>query len=258
MNDLAVPQSLADLPALIESAMRHLAEARTIEDVRKVHDFAQLAAAYAKKHKAAVEAQNECTLVVVFAERRIAEEIDKERKKPDGILARHGAEPGTNRAALCKGGSSALTRRPVDAVGIPKWAAKEYAKLRVLSADQLREIADEGSRQGKPVPRSRFLRVAKSLTKPEPIPEVKTKRRKRRQGLHLVPTTDSQGRRLELTQFAFWLDQGREVIAAVRSEPYDLADEARRGNLYINPRLARSVAKFLVSFAEATEAVRAA
>jgi hypothetical protein len=251
MTDLVAPQSLGDLPALIERAMRHLAEARTIEEVRKVHDFAQVAGAYARKHRAAVEAQNECTLIVVFAERRIAEEIEKERG-PDGVLARHG---GNRKKIKC--GDSSLDL-PLASTGIPHWAAQEYAKLRVLSAEQLREIADEASRQGKPVARSRFLRVAKSMTKLEPIVEVKKKRRPRRQGLHLVPTTDSQGRRLELTAFAFWLKRGREIITEIGCDPYEFADEAKRGNFTINPALARSVAEFLVSFAEATEAVRAA
>ena len=57
------PRSLA----LLDSATRMLAEARTLPEVRQVLDLAEAARVYAKKHHLGIEAQNHAGVIAVEA-----------------------------------------------------------------------------------------------------------------------------------------------------------------------------------------------
>jgi hypothetical protein len=65
----------AKIMARCDLAIGHLREARSIEGVMAIRNAADAFAHYARKMKAAVEAKNECELVVMLAEARIGAEL---------------------------------------------------------------------------------------------------------------------------------------------------------------------------------------
>lgn len=75
----------ARLPAIIDDASKRLAEARTSAEVLEAMHAAQAALHYAKVVKAAHETQGDCLRMIVRAEVRMANEID--RGQANGELA---------------------------------------------------------------------------------------------------------------------------------------------------------------------------
>jgi hypothetical protein len=79
------------LPALIDRATRCLAEARTSAEVLEAKAAAEAALHYAKVTKAANETQADCLRMIVRAEMRMADEID--RGQANGEVASAGDNP---------------------------------------------------------------------------------------------------------------------------------------------------------------------
>src|SRR5918995_1094458 len=73
--------SAEQLPALIDRATRCLAEARTSAEVLEAKAVAEAALHYAKITKAANETQADCLRMVVRAETRMADEIDRGQER---------------------------------------------------------------------------------------------------------------------------------------------------------------------------------
>ena len=68
-----------NLPALIDSATRHLAEAKTSAELLQARDVAKAALHYAKITKATNATQADCLRIIIAAQTRMADEIDKGR-----------------------------------------------------------------------------------------------------------------------------------------------------------------------------------
>jgi len=79
MLDSLVPvqQETAALPAIIDRARNRLAEARTSAEVLEAKAIAEMAMHYAKVTKAANETHADCLRMIVRAEMRMADEIDR-------------------------------------------------------------------------------------------------------------------------------------------------------------------------------------
>jgi hypothetical protein len=87
----AAPSQIEQLPALIDRATRCLAEARTSAEVLDAKAAAEAALHYAKVTKAANETQAHCLRMIVRAEMRMADEID--RGQASGEVASAGDNP---------------------------------------------------------------------------------------------------------------------------------------------------------------------
>lgn len=70
-----------NLPALIDSATRHLAEAKTSAELLQARDVAKAALHYAKITKATNATQADCLRIIIAAQNRMADEIDAGQKR---------------------------------------------------------------------------------------------------------------------------------------------------------------------------------
>lgn len=78
MNQIAVAKTEAtNLPAIIDRARSRLAEARTSAEVLEAKAIAESALHYAKRTKAANETHANCLRMIVRAEMRMADDIDR-------------------------------------------------------------------------------------------------------------------------------------------------------------------------------------
>ena len=76
----------SQLPALCDTAIRDLAEVKTIGECLQIRDVMEAARIYARKHKMAQEVQDTITKIIVLAERRIGQELIAAQQR--GALAK--------------------------------------------------------------------------------------------------------------------------------------------------------------------------
>jgi phage N-6-adenine-methyltransferase len=129
------PSQIEQLPALIDRATRCLAEARTSAEVLEAKAAAEAALHYAKITKAANETQADCLRMIVRAEMRMADEID--RGQAAGEVARQDRHPGSVRA---------VDTEPItyESLGIDRRRVPEWREIRD-AGDQVVEQAINGA-----------------------------------------------------------------------------------------------------------------
>jgi hypothetical protein len=103
--------SAEQLPALIDRATRCLAEARTSAEVLEAKAAAEAALHYARVTKAANEAQADCLRMIVRAEMRMADEIDRGQER--GEVARQGQRSNVRAPDVCELDDLGIDRRRV-------------------------------------------------------------------------------------------------------------------------------------------------
>jgi hypothetical protein len=241
----ALPVLAARAPTdLVEWGKSAIEQAASFIAVREVRDQAEALRAYQHSVGAAQEGIDAAQEIRIRAERRMGQEIARAQQEGSAATP-HRRQKGSDAPTLSE-------------LGVKRHHSSEWQQLATVDEETFEAALSAAKEERRLSPSA----VRKLLRAHRPKGETTKNKKKRLARQKRAPrpdrTTDSQGRRLELTQFAFWLQQGREVIADANRDPYDLADEARRGNFYINPKLARSVGEFLTSFADATEAARSA
>jgi phage N-6-adenine-methyltransferase len=132
-GDLEVIQ----LPALIDRATRCLAEARTSAEVLEAKAVAEAALHYARITRAANETQADCFRMIVRAEMRMADEID--RGQGSGELAR--ASDGRPRGVRAADTSAPAT---YEGLGIDRRRVAEWREIRD-TGEQVVEQAISGA-----------------------------------------------------------------------------------------------------------------
>lgn len=206
MNELT-PISLDSLPpavrderimAMCDRAISGLNEARTIEEVKRVGDMAAAFAAYATKLKAALEAQNQCQLVVLLAEARIGVELKAAQER--GEVATQGDRSNVR-------GADILTVT-LPEIGIPRQRASEMKKLAEAGPERIREEVQRATEEGRKPSRARIIEH-----RPRYEPDY----------LKSNPAH---------TQFILWLRTGAEMAARVGD-----ADQFRRDLIAAGERI---------------------
>jgi phage N-6-adenine-methyltransferase len=146
-----VCQRDTQIVALCDRAIVDLREARTIEDVRSIGDIAAAFREYARKIKAAIEAQNATQTVVLLAEARIGAELKAAQER--GELAGRGNPYGNNQ----HGGNAraaGISSSTLDSLGIPSQRASEMRQLADIGEVGIREAARVANDAGEPLTRS--------------------------------------------------------------------------------------------------------
>jgi hypothetical protein len=246
VNELTAPKDVADLPALIESAVRHLQEAKGIDEVRYIHDIMEAARVFAAKHKAAVAAHNECSFVVVISEQRIAVEIEKGREK--GEIAKQGHNRWSKNLDLEE---SQVYPATLAEIGVTQDQARDYKALKDAPIQELREVVEDANARGAQVKKVDFKRKAQEG-------QAKKRRATAPKSSDLPkPRVDYFGRPEWLNDFSLWVQSGERSINKW-GDPAELAATAARCGIRLDHQALRNLAQFLIASAEATEAVRAA
>src|SRR6266567_2390642 len=86
-TDLALNIASSSPLARLETARRLLAEVRSVDDAKAIHDFAEAARVYARQARLGLEAQNDAAEVKLRAERRLGELIATLPKQDGGDAA---------------------------------------------------------------------------------------------------------------------------------------------------------------------------
>ncbi len=76
------------LPVLVDSAKRAIDVAATFDEVKAIHNQAEVMRQYAKSINAGLEAQNRCAEIKIRAERRMGQELDAMEKQRPGEYQR--------------------------------------------------------------------------------------------------------------------------------------------------------------------------
>jgi phage N-6-adenine-methyltransferase len=128
----------ARIMVLCDQAITDLQEARTIEEVRRVGDLASAFAAYTRKIKAALEAQNTTQKIVLLAEARIGAELKAAQER--GEVARPGDNPNTRTS-----GNQPTT---LSDLGITSQRASEMRRLADVGPAAIEEAAQAANDAG--------------------------------------------------------------------------------------------------------------
>lgn len=137
--------------AILEGATRMLAEARSLDDVRHVHDMAEAARLYARKAKLGLEAQNSAAAISIEAQAKADEIIRAAREA--GELA---SEGGDQRSL-----SAQSTVIPtLEDIGVTRNEAADWARVRAVAPERRNEYVAQATEAGEEVTRAGLLRFA--------------------------------------------------------------------------------------------------
>lgn len=162
-------QDLAKLPPgerdaaimnVCDQAILALDEARDIEAVVAIKNIADAFATYARKLKAAMAAQNQCSLVVLLAEARIGRELQAAQER--GELQR----PGGDRKSINV--RDADNDPTLDDIGITRQRAAEYKALGRKTDEVIRQATAVATATEKRITRSDLLDRAKKAAPAAP------------------------------------------------------------------------------------------
>lgn len=219
----------AQLPALCDTAIRDLAEVKTIGECLEIRNVMEAARVYARKHRMAQEAQDACTKIVVLAERRIGLELIEAQKR--GELAR---EFGRADAKVPHGEPEPNTLADI---GITKKDAMKYRQMAGLDDSDVEEVAADARERGKPVAKADFKRKAAA---------------KRSQPVSVIPPKPPH-----LTQFSLWLRTGAQLLPQF-ADHREALSLANRFGVAVDQEQVREIVEFLAALCAALEADRAA
>lgn len=218
----------AQLPALCDTAIRGLAEVKTIGECLNIRDLMEAGRIYAAKHKMAQEVQDTCTKIVVLAERKIGQELIEAQKR--GELARRDHHPGS----VPSGDTAPLTH---EEIGITRKQAHGFRQMAEVSDDDVDEAMADAKQRGRPVTKADFKRKAASKRnkKPPVIP----------------PKPD------HLNALSLWLRNGPGIIRQFADHREAMSLAARFG-VALDPDVVRECVEFLAALCAGLEADRAA
>lgn len=120
----------------LEGAVRMLAEAGTLEEVKHVHDLAQAAAEYARAARLGLEAQNSAAEIKLRAERKAGEMLA-------GLERGTGGQPFHQSYSSSGGQVESEYREVLEDTGTTRQTAARWQKIAALTEDQFENyIAD--------------------------------------------------------------------------------------------------------------------
>ena len=131
--------SAEQLPALIDRATRCLAEARSSAEVLEAKAVAEAALHYAKLTKAANETQADCLRMIVRAEMRMADEVD--RGQANGEVASAGDSPSVRASD-----NQAIT---YEALGIDRRRVAEWREIRDAASEVVEQAINGALSEGR-------------------------------------------------------------------------------------------------------------
>ena len=94
-TDLALNIPSSSPLARLETARRLLAEVRSVDDAKAIHDFAEAARVYARQARLGLEAQNDAAEIRLRAERKLGELLAALPKQDGGDAARARSQAAT-------------------------------------------------------------------------------------------------------------------------------------------------------------------
>lgn len=221
MNDLAtLPDAERDAQIMLicDRAIEQLGEARDIEAVVQVRNIAEAFSTYARKLKAAHEAQNACVRVTMLAELRIGRELE---------AAQHRNElqtPGGNWKKTQEVQGSDRLKITLREVGIPKQRAAEMKLLSAAGPEAVEAEVAAANAEGRRASKARVLRGARHQTAGAGSPQSKETELCKRMSMALM-AIDGLSREL--------------------ADPATLSAELTAGRLAVTPDRMRSVIDFL-------------
>ncbi len=217
----------AQLPALCDTAIRDLAEVKTIGECLNIINVVEAARIYAQKLGLAQEAQDTCRRIVVMAERKIGQELIEAQRR--GELRSDAGRP----KIVPDQNDYASTH---EEIGITRKQAHEFRQMAELSDDDIDETMAEAKQRGRPVTKADFKRkVSTRREKPPVIP----------------PRPD------HLNQLSLWLRNGPGIIRQFADHREAMSLAARFGVL-LDPEVVRECTEFLAALCAGLEADRAA
>src|SRR5258708_10165574 len=126
--------------ARLETARRLLAEVRSVDDAKAIHDFAEAARVYARQARLGLEAQNDAAEIKLRAERRLGELLAARPKQDGGDAARARSQAATE-----------VPPRLGD-LGISKSQSSRWQAISAVPADvfdrHLADVREQGRRDG--------------------------------------------------------------------------------------------------------------
>src|SRR6266567_2748500 len=94
-TELALDTPSSSPLAQLEIARRLLAEVRSVDDAKAIHDFAEAARVHARQARLGLEAQNDAAEIRLRAERKLGELLASMDKHPGGDAARARSQAAT-------------------------------------------------------------------------------------------------------------------------------------------------------------------
>ena len=220
----------ARLPALCDTAIRDLAEVKTIGECLEIRNVMEAARVYARKHRMAQEAQDACTKIVVLAERRIGLELIEAQKR--GELATRERHPSNMQVS-----DGNLPPAILDEIGIDKMQAYRFRAMSDLDEADVEDVVANARERGKPATKADFKRKAAA---------------KRNQHAPVIPPKPPH-----LTQFSLWLRTGAQLLPQF-ADHREALSLANRFGVAVDPEQVREIVEFLAALCAAMEADRAA
>lgn len=200
--------------ALCDGAITRLNDARDVEEVIGLRNAAEAFAVYTRKMKAAVEAQNQCQLVVLLAEARIGAELQKAQER--GEVASSAGRPKNVRTP------DDFQPPTHEQVGIPRQRAAEMKKLAAAGEPRIRDEIADATREGRRPARRNILAAIPAISERPP----------------------------ECTQFILWLRNGASLIPKL-GEPALLSARLAQHNLPLPLPEAQAMTAFLAALTRA-------
>lgn len=222
-----------NLPALCDTAIRDLAEVKTIGECLQIRDVMEAARVYARKHKMAQEAQDAVTKIVVLAERRIGQELIAAQQR--GRLLGP-TEGNTLKRRIADGDSLPAT---LGDIGLKTFEAQRFKHMADLDDADIEEVAAEARERGKPVAKADFKRKAQE-------------KRQRNQPAPVIPPRPDH-----LNHFSLWLRNGARLVEQF-ADHREAMSLASRFGVFIDPEQVREIVEFLAALSAGLEADRAA
>jgi hypothetical protein len=202
--------------ALCDGAIGHLREARDVEEVVGLRNAAEAFAVYTRKMKAAVEAQNQCQLVVLLAEARIGAELKAAQER--GEVAR----AGDNLRAGPEVPRENFGKATLPEIGISRKQAMNAKRLATAGEARIRDEVATATREGRRPARQNILAAIPSIAERPP----------------------------ECTQFTLWLRNGASLLPKL-GDPALLPARLAQHNLPLPLPEARAMLAFLAALTRA-------
>lgn len=139
----------------LEGAVRTLAEAKTLDEVKHIHDIAQAAAEYARAAKLGLEAQNYAAEVKIRAERKAGELL--------AGLERATPYPGSSTISNVGNGSD--YRAVLEETDTPYQTANRWQKIATLPDDRFEEYIAETKAERAELTTTGILRFERELAR---------------------------------------------------------------------------------------------
>lgn len=227
------------LPALIDRACQRLAQARTSAEVLEAKAIAEAALHYARVTKAANETHADCLRMIVRAEMRMADEIDKGQS--EGTIASGGRRPKA---------SEILT---VSDLARDREQLREWREVRDAGPEVVEQAIQEALSEGRAPTKTDIQRAIKGESKPHvshnsgenewytPEPYI-VAARKVLGGIDLDPASSKEANRVVKAKEFYSIDD-------------DGLTQRWRGRVWMNPPYAQPlVAQFCQKLVESVKA----